>query len=600
MRRIFYRGFNLSTPNRQLQRVDLHKYAQQIRDAFEISDVPDSSIDYGFLETIDRFWTAIQCSIIGIGEFPEVFTIKLPETFGMKDLTKIREFYDKAIGNIRQVDLEEPANLREMVRRRGLLLHFIPDVFEPGRYNRRMDIIDGCIYFLERQEKEGQPSIVMKYWRKRAGVSLGGKETDYEESTFGHLLYHPTIFILGRTRSTYSFLIPKIVEWVRIFKGRKRKISLYDYYYWFFTTMGYAQDPTFALDDFLLQIIRRIQIEIEKVPFFGLDLNSFIETEFHLTSTQSRRYLTKFRKALLGVFPVYNRGAFGLPSYVFICPYPHYIKVFHRGAHMVQNLSVMGDVAFQQIWTVIPEKFSWNHLYAKFPQTTECYLVEWLPIKRQGAFEYFDINRQGWKYDWPKIKNEWKQYFEKLPRDSLPIMLNYPKIRPTFDLLRTCYILEGNALLTNTELVKHLKTIPLNKIKEYRSYLERTLATRVTGMNAFLDQLIEIHLEGHETWKYHLILKVSEIAPSAVLRKYTPLQKGKPRLVAVYALHPRDCIPFIRAFTEVFEGILDYSMGQYCNWARKRTTWYDLIDPETGQWQWDPSQFKITPINIHE
>lgn len=143
--------------------------------------------------------------------------------------TEIRKVF--AIEEFETIDFKDFEEIpSEIERRRAVLKYFIPDVFRLGsRYDRRADLIDACIFYLEYPKYQGGRRInLLQYWTARAGFYRRFRMKDVEEDAYGNMTYHPIRYTIVDLDHPSDFL-PRLIQHLRGFQGRKRKLDNNDY-----------------------------------------------------------------------------------------------------------------------------------------------------------------------------------------------------------------------------------------------------------------------------------------------------------------------------------------------------------------------------------
>jgi hypothetical protein len=620
--------------------VDLKKYAHQVREAFKIQDIPDALIDYVGIDQASKIIEKIMSS----PEFAKLNLDYLTRISPDARLDAIQMhfaayFTDPKIDHVHEMILQSLSRiiyslrpsrahssprkrrqLREMERRRILLSYFIPDVFETAppdptgqvrQYDRRFDLIDGCIYYLEVEQHSGRSAVVLTLWRERAKVKdpNDAKVGEFEQSVFGHLLYHPILMVIDRPQTNaHKITVPALVNYARVFRGYKQKISIFDQCF-FFTTLG----EKLPITPDMLGLLRAIQQEIQP-PFFGMDLKTFM-AERGYSAAAIKKYNTIYWKMVLGAGAVYNRGSFGLNKWVFYCPYPDFVQISALNVYLGQQFYHEGRRVLQQIWTHIPVSENWEDLLAKFrrvaPKTlayrvTDLQLPKIADPKAQvkrsihAPFQYFDLELQSWRYDWADLEEQWIRFLETGAYDSTPLTISYPSLTPTRNLLKICRELESSSLKPTKEIAQAARVLDIAEAEQHRRDLEQIVAFRSQYIFAFLvlNQLIHITIPGCEHWKFSLLAEIGKYLPSMHIMRYENLEAGSSSIVAIYALSPPDYHPFFRSVTNVLDGRVKYALGQYPIWKTRQTHWYELYDESTESWRWNVDDYFIKRAKV--
>ncbi len=484
---------------------------------------------------------------------------------------------------------------KEIDRRRTLLKYFIPDIFVPGKYNRRADLIDGCIYYLEFLEEKGNQSIVYSLWTKRLRIKKEYNAEDLEEDIYGYNLYHPIWSVLGNPNNPGLF-ITNLVKNIHAFKGRKRKLDINDYSLIFFDI--FHSIPFSKITKKMLNFLQLLSREFERRPLKeAINLKTFMKSQGF---GDVRSFLAQFNKLGIHIHPLYERSNFGLDTYVFYCPFPNHVQIKFKQKYIGQEFLTGGKEFIQEIFLILPSNERWKLLYRKFPPQTRCYRLILLQVPNHSFLDYFNLAQQKWNIPWTVIKENWSEYFENLNKMNNPIQLGYKRIVPTENLLKVCELLERDGNVKNK--IIHRKTkIPIQEIEKIRTELDvNTLVTRVVLLfHANLIDYSSITLPGREDWKYQLLLKLGEVAPYFMIFYLEDKTNSKFYLRANYLMVPEDGLNFLRTFTKIFHGQLDYSLHKTLFQARFGRSWFqDYFDSKTKRLVWDPNDFEIKPLSF--
>ncbi len=524
----------MNLPELDLPIVDLREYAQKIRNYFNITDVPDEEIDYDSMEHIPK----------------------------------------------------------EIDRRRRLFQYFIPDVFEPGQYDRRADLIDGCIYFLEVAEKTGNQSIVYNLWTKRTKIRQQFKTEDVEQDTYGYMFYHPILSVIGMGHYL-DYLLPTLVKRIRIFQGWKQKLDLNTYSIIFLNSFNSIK-PT-ELTAKLRIYLCKLNKVLKRIPM--LDAINLKRCMKEWGFKNVNVLYAQLNKIGLIIHNYFEKRIFGLESFVFCCPYPNHVRVRVRKGAIKQAFATGGKRYIQMIWTFIPVKENWKLLYRKFPPQTQCYRVIKLPSIHQDPLKYFNSETQEWVFPWDSFVKEWRESLDKIMHITKPVTLPKPTVKPTKELIQICEVLESNANLKNSMLHRHTK-IPLDRITQIRSELDQKALVVRTFIFYFhnISDATSIFIPGIERWKYELLSKLGEASVHYLIHVFEHMKDHKKYLSGFYLHTPQQGLMFHKAVNRAFRGILNYHFEKQLFQASFSQSWTDLFDPETQHWKWSPNNYKILPL----
>jgi len=506
--------------------------------------------------------------------------------------TKIRENFN--IEEDKEIDYDVIGLIpNEIDRRRALFQYFIPDIFAPGKYDRRADVIDGCIYYLEFLERRGNQSIVLNLWTKRLKISKTYNEEDLEIDTYGYSQYHPVWQILGNPNNPGLF-IPRLVQYIFAFKGCKRKLDINDYSLIFFDI--FHSVPLTKIRPKMLKFLHLLNNDLEKIPLKNeINLKDYMKLHGF---GDIRAFLAEFNKLGGCIHSIYDKSYIGLNMYLFQCPYPYHVNVKFRRGIFNQQFLTGGKDYIQELYTSIPSIFQWELLYRKFPPQTRCFQSTLLKTPHQSFLDHFDLDRQKWMIPWESTIKKWKKYFLALKKTDRPVESGYKNLNPTLNLLKICNLLEQNANYKNKYL--HRKTkIPLEEIEKIRIKLDlNVLAARVLVLyhSNLVDYTI-ITLPGREEWKYQLIKKLSEAVPYYIVFLLEDKINGKFYLRANYLTVPENGLDFMRAFIQAFHGEIDYEIHKCLLRATLQRSWFlDYFDSK--KWVWDSDDYEINSISF--
>ncbi len=520
-------------PKSELLKVNLWEYAQKIRKIFDIEDVNDEKIDYTALERVQD----------------------------------------------------------EIERRRALFQYFVPDVFAPGRYDRRADVIDGGIYLLECLEKTGNQSMVQDLWAQRAGIKRYFRTDDLEEEMHGFMFYHPILNIIGMGQHL-DLLIPSLIRHIRSFKGRKRKLDLNDYALIFLSSFSSMKpiEITPKIRKFLQQLNR----EIEKRPM--VDAFNLKRCMVNWKYKNANVLHAQIKQVGFSIKNIFEKRVIGLETYFFRCPYPYHVRArFHKGM-IAQNFMTAGKKFLQEIWTLIPAKEDWELLYRKFPPQTRGYRIILIPIPHQDPLKYFNPNLQDWIIPWNRIIEHWQRSKNEIEQIKNPIKVIEPELKPREDLIRIYQFLEDNGNIKNSTIRRHTK-IPIETIKQIRRDLEmKSLVARMIILfYHYVNDTTIITIPGDETWKYRLLCAIGDASIHYTIGLVEDVVNLEKFLMGHFLFTPQQGIIFHKTVDKIFRGFLDYYFMKQMLQTRLMPPWADLFDKETQDWKWNPQDYTVIP-----
>ena len=542
----------------ELPRVDLRAYADQIRDAFEIE--ADEEIDFATIEEVTP----------------------------------------------------------EIDRRRILLKYFIPDVYEPGRYDRRMDLIDGCIYYLEHlKDTDSRAAAVLTAWQARAGITELWDYADLEESPYGYNAYHPLYSILGPGFKYPGLVIPYWPKHVKWFKGKKRKLDINAHYLFFHGTYHPPE-----ISEAMRALLRLLSEKVQTRPLTEGFRISKISKGMGCKLHESYKMKAEYEQLGVRVIILWNKGALGLDQYLFEMPFPHHFSVKCEKASANHLICPGGKTITQRIITLIPARADWEGLYNAFLRHSprvRCYRRTNLFLWDQFYLEDFDVGLQDWKQDWGKIVRLWRDYGNTIDQSGTTLDRAFLRGRVIpkrlkgrlKNLLRVCNILQNDGNMLNQEIRSILRKMiaadqkktgkkgllpSREEIVELRTILDeyavagRNVITQWVGTTGFT----AIKVLGTEAWKFELLKVIGEACAGYGIAFLEDVDTLERYLEANYLHTPFGMSEFINYFVKVFDGVLDYKLRRWFMLAPpiKRND-ADLYDAESGTWTWVPEFYQI-------
>ncbi len=515
--------------------------------------------------------------------------------------TEIRKVF--AIEEFETIDFKDFEEIpSEIERRRAVLKYFIPDVFRLGsRYDRRADLIDACIFYLEYPKYQGGRRInLLKHWTERAGFSKRFRMRDVEEDAYGYMAYHPINFTIVNLDHPGDFL-PRLVRYIRSFKGRKHKLDNNDYFL-IFAGVYHSYVPRVVITPKMNQFLRILQQEVEKpIQDDAIDIPGLMQQQGFKSVAD---FYAQYNAMGPQIFPVYEQGVFGLNKYVIRCPFPHHFKVKYLKEKLIfQHFLVGGEQYIQQIFLDIPVNMSYKSLYRRFAQDTQIWRWTFIPSLHQSFLRYFDPLQEDWTVSWGAVVEEWKIWLQHRDEFDYPFKVEYEDLDPSFNLLKICQLLMLNGNISNKTISDKTK-IPPEEVKKIRYKLDKHafVCRHIFINHANLLEWLLIEIDGQEQWKHLILKKVGEIFPYHYLLRLENMVNGEVCLGGFYHHPPSLGVALLKYFTQTFDEALQ---GAYCFHklvARPLIAEYDLaesyFDPHSESWIWDADDFDIQPINL--
>jgi len=497
------------------------------------------------------------------------------------------------IEEIEPIDFEKLETITpEIERRRALLRYFIPDIFMPGKYNRREDIIDGCIYYLDFMTGKGNQLPIYESWIKRAQCGRKFRFKDVEEGPYGFETYHPIWNVIGNPNNP-TLIIPNLVKYIHCFKDRKLKLDINDYSLIFFSIFN--STPPSPVDAKLLKFTHYLQQELGKPLLEGLELKTLVE---QMGFKDAKTFLAKFNKSGFKVANLFERSAFGLSHFILQFQYPNHYMIRFKGVNLTQNFLMGGRDYTQEIYLNLPSDAAWKFLVDRLPPNTQIYLGTKYRTPLHSPLTYFNLLTQDWDIPWDQVTKEWNNLLKE-PQDSTPVEPDYDFIMPDESLLRVVTLLEENPLILNSEINARTK-IPLEKVKALRKTLEEgALVSRaVFYYHLDMSEYVFLDVPGNEAWKYKILAKLGEIFPSFWILQMENLMTSKKSLRAGYLHKPIHINAFIKYFRATFNNAFPYKL--HLNFLRIsfHTPYQESFDSKAGTWNYNPKDYEIRPVNF--
>jgi hypothetical protein len=523
--------------------------------------------------------------------------------------------YAQTIRSVLGVDELEPIDFAQcehqtddIERRRALFRYFIPDVFTPGKYDRRADLIDACIYYLEALEGKGQywESPIIEAWTERNHIARNFRFEDVEVGPYGYEFYHPVWSILGATGNP-GLVLPTLIKYLRTFRDRRLKLGINDYSLIFFSIFN-AMLPV-PIDEKIKQVARLLQEEIQGPVLNGFDLWSLIKLRYPKTTQGDSQVIgcsqdyakwlaAEFNKVGCHVIINFERSVFGLARYILQFRFPHHYELNIRGGTAVQVFLTGGRDYLQEITLNLPmEDLDWRNLFTQVHPDSQIYRQTMCrnQMPSPSLLTYFDVATQDWNIPWDSSVREWEAILQG-ERDSTPFDPDWGFLMPEADLIRIKALLEENPLYLNSELQTKTK-LPLTRVKELRETLEQeTLVGRIIWIPHYdLSVYCIIDVPGTETWKAKLLMRIAQLFPSSNLSILENVRTSAKSLRAGYFHRPQHINTFCRLFYKTFSGKFKFSIHQMF-FRPKFGMPLPPFDPKTGTWLNDLANYTIRPM----
>jgi len=477
----------------------------------------------------------------------------------------------------------------EIERRRALLRCFIPDIFQPGRYDRRADLIDACIYYLEDRNRK----TVLRLWAQRAKFNWRDLfARDIEQGPYGYEEYHPTYFTIGSTTAP-SPSLPRLIQYLRCFKDRKLKLDINDYSTIYFSV--FTPDPPSTLTPLLLQFLHCVEEALTVPGWEGLNLKKFmVERGFK----ENTHLLAQLNRSWVRLFTLLERSVFGLGHLLLQFPFPYHYRVNYKMRAITQNFLMGGDEYLQEITFSFPIDADWHALVRPLHPETRVFRQTFLRRPYTPTLHLFDEVRQSWQVPWERVTADWRACLEENLHNISPLDMGYDSFIPNPAELRIAAIMEENLFYTNAEIAARTD-LPIEEVQRIRRFLEEEMVAQRTlyvKLGSFTDFCF-IDLLGIDTGKFNILTRVGAVFPSFSLMQLENLKTGEKLLRGLFLHTPQQILRFLTVFDEIFTGSLEYKI--YTAVKKMRLTLpfpdYFKFDPATGAWQKE-GEFRFQPI----
>lgn len=486
----------------------------------------------------------------------------------------------------------------DIERRRALFRYFIPDVFTPGKYDRRADLIDACIYYLEALEGKGQfwVSPVLDAWMKRAHFTRKFRFEDVELGPYGYEFYHPAWSVLGDTNNP-GLILPKLIRYIRTFKDRKLKLGINEFTLIFFSILNAT--PPAEIDAHVLRVAEIVHEEIQKPMPDGVELWSVIEHRYPCSPSFARNLAAQFNRVGFRVTTNFERSVFGLGRYILQFPFPHHYEISIHGVPLLQNFLVGGRDNLQEVIMNLPmEELDWKRVLAQLHPESQLYLMTFCrkPMPYASPLAFFNIQTQDWVVPWDSCVRAWEALLAE-PHDCIPYDPDWGFLMPDEALVKIAAQLEANPLIRNSELQSMLG-VPLERIKELRVCLDQEALTdrSVWSTRSGGSAYCIIDIPGVEMWKYKILEQPLSFFPLSYVCILENLRTTKKSLRAGFTHRPSHINAFARLFQRTFGGKLGFSFHFMFNRLKFPIPFHEAFDPETGNWRNDLADCQIRPM----
>ncbi len=523
------------------------------------------------------------------------------------DLTAYAQTICTALGidELEPIDFAQCERLTDDIeRRRALFRYFIPEVFTPGKFDRRADLIDACIYYLEALEGKGQfwGSPVIDAWTQRAHFTRSYRFEDVELGPYGYEFYHPLWSNLGTTANP-GLVIPALVKYIRMFKDRKLKLGINEYSLIFFSI--YNATPPAPIDDRMMRVAEIVQEVIQQPLLNGFELWSIIQPRYPCAQSSAKKHAAQFTQLGFRVIISFERSVFGLARYILQFRFPHHYEINIHGVPPTQNFLTGGREYLQEVGVNLPlEELDWRRVIAQVHPESQLYRMTMCrrQIPNASPLTYFNVKTQDWTIPWDSCVRECEARLEA-PRDSTPYDPDWGFLMPDEDLVKLSALLEGDPLILNSDLQTRMRQqmrleLPLERVKELRATLEQEAAVErilwIPYFNTCLYCIIDV--PGVEKWKYRILTQLSRFIPFSYLNILENVRTGVKSLRAGYAHRPSHIKTFARLFHKTFRGKFDFSLRFMFHRPNLPIPFYERFDLATGNWRNDLPDYSIRPM----
>jgi hypothetical protein len=478
----------------------------------------------------------------------------------------------------------------EIERRRALLRYFIPDIFQPGRYDRRADLIDACIYYLENPRNR---RTILRLWAQRAKFNWRDLHPqDIEQCPYGYAEYHPTNFTIGSTTAPSPFL-PKLIQYLRCFKDRKLKLDINDYTTVYFSV--YAPDPPSTLTPLLLQFLRCVEEALIVPGWEGLNLKKFMTERGFKENTH---LLATLRRSWVRLFSLLERSVFGLGHLILEFPFPYHYRIYYKNHAMTQNFLTGGGEYLQEITFSFPTDADWHALVRPLHPETRILRQTFFRRPYSPTLHLFDEASQRWQIPWERVTQEWRACLEENVNNTSPLEVGYDAFIPKPAELIIAAILEADSFLTNAEIAA-TTSLPIEEVQRIRQFLEEEMVAQRLLYVKFGDftDFCYIDLPGIDMGKFNILTRIGSVFPTFSLMQLENLKTGEKLLRGLYFHEPPQIYRFLTVLNELFDGVLPYTIYTAIRKIRLALPFhqYYKFDSGTGTWRAE-GEFRFQPI----
>lgn len=477
----------------------------------------------------------------------------------------------------------------EIERRRALLRYFIPDIFQPGRYDRRADLIDACIYYLDERNRK----TVLRLWARRAGFNWRDIfARDIEHCPYGYVEYHPIYHTIGKPPTPSPYL-PQLVRHLRVFRNRRLRLDINDYTTIYFSVFK-SDSPIPLFKGILLQVLHRIDHALTAPNWEGLNLRQFMTDQ----GFKENSHILSLLRQNTRLLPLLERSVFGLGHLILQFPFPYHYRVYYKQSVMTQHFLTGGNEHIQEITFSFPIEADWHELVRSLHPETRVIRQTFLRHPHTPHLELFDEASQRWQVPWEHVIANCRDCVLENAANTAPLEVGFNAFIPTPMELRLAATLEQDALFTNAELAAQLK-LPLEEVQRIRQFVEEELVVQrelIVKYGDFTD-LCFLDLSGIDVGKFNILTKIGAAFPSFSLMQLEDLKTGEKWLRGVYIHEPHQIRRLLAVLEEVFGDTLAYNAYTSIQKSRLLRTFYNYyrFDSASGSWQRE-GEFRFQPI----
>lgn len=524
---------------------------------------------------------------------PEQFTAEVHA------ILHVEELADIDFESIQQIPLE-------INRRRAILSFFIPNVFTPGKYDRRADLIDGSLYYLESEKKTREAYTILQLWKDRLGLKDDYHQSDLEWSSYGPVFYHPIYSVLGHPQMITN--IPRLIEYVQAHyaMGEVRApidLSIYSNLFNHVYNSDILHEP---IHPRMLEALTLLFSAYQEFPLTEPVTTTKILSDYGFKS--AKFWANKINKFVMNQ-RLYEKSPIGITNFRFLCS-THIRVDWKKGdAPVTQNFltGAYNKGVIQEVVANIPIQSDFKKFYEKFPEGSRCFRLTFLrPSDKYipQCWQYYDIDKQKFIVPWRDLVQQWKLFMTHLLEtpDMTVVQPNYPHdLKISYKLLQILNWVRADATIKNTRIKMRGKFSSLEEVIEIRHKIEEAMFvqpiffTRGLQLNATL----VLTVPGAEKWKYQFLRHIQPYFPASSISIEQDVITGESYLMGEYAHTFQDAQAFKSFFIPVFSDMLDLELYVRHNVLQPIYHWFNLYDPESDTWKWDPDDFEIIPFRTH-